>query len=63
MKLSIDLPTDLSLAVRRRANMRGHSLEDAAIEILTTAMQATGEIEGEIAGRPALRIVKTEGNA
>jgi len=63
MKLILDLPTDLSLALRRRANMRDLSPEDAAIEILATAMQATGEIEGEVAGRPPLRIVKTEGKA
>lgn len=63
MKLTLDLPTDVSLAVRRRANMRDLSLEQAAIEALTTALQATGEIEGEIAGRPSLRIVKSEGAA
>lgn len=43
MKLTLNLPTDVSLAVRRRANMRNLSPEDAAIEILTTALEATGE--------------------
>ena len=63
MKLSLDLPTDLSLAVRRRANARGLSPEDAAIEILATALQATGELDGQIAGRPSLRLVGPEGAA
>ena len=63
MKLSIDLPTDLSLAVRRRANIRGLSLEGATIEILAAALQATGEIDGQIAGRPSLRLVAPEGAA
>lgn len=60
MKLVLDLPTDISLAIRRRANMRNLSPDDTAIEILTTAMEALGEIGGQVAERPSLRIVRSE---
>jgi len=63
MKLTLDLPTVLSLAIQRRAKARSLTPEDATIETLTTALAAIGEIEGDVASRPALRIVKKEGTA
>lgn len=63
MKLTLDLPTVLSLAIQRRAKARSLTPEAATIETLTTAPEAMGGVEGAVAGRPALRIVKKEGTA
>lgn len=65
MKLIIELNLDSALAraLLQRAHARGLSREAAAVELMTTTLEATGELETPIAGPPPLRFTKPEGNA
>jgi hypothetical protein len=62
MKLIIELGIDnpLAIALRRRAQARDLSNEAAAIEVMTTTLQAMGELEQPIASRPHLRLLKPD---
>lgn len=60
MKLALDLPTDVSLALRRLAKDLGVDPEQAAIHALRDALIASGYLEAEY---EIDEDTETEGNA